>query len=383
MPLSDPSAPQMTDLRDETELELFDVNGLEPQEPMEQPEYPSNGLINGHRDNVEDAQDVASTIEPAQDEAIEPAVSTSTQDDTPLFFLEVDPNPTTILAIPSYDPVSNPPLGTSAYQHSDEEDIVFKPRTYRQPEPISVPMPSIVPIPVPSTTPYFPAAAYIDPRARTRRDKKAAKRDKGGRKKKGRRKQVVIEGSDIEWGSDGPPGEIFGVEGLDDGNQDEGEGEGDGDDVEVLRDYLEGTLLNAKTEQEERDEEMRQDEVESDEDSEVDRAMEKEVERLFGDGGTNGAAGITEAFQVGEDEKGDEGGGEDEGEGDDGDWESSSGSGDSSDLGNIKVALAEVGSDSDEDVEDEVDLFAGKDSWDETDWFIRSMEVRRLYLCTF
>lgn len=385
----------MTDLRDDTEVEVFDVDGIDPEQMIDELVRASQeGEEITEEDNISEDEQLeepeaehllpASELEDEVDtfhvgEGNEETISSSAHDEIPLFYVDTDPMPVAESSLASHNSVPSVPLGTSASQHSEEETIVFKPRVYRQPEPIFIPLPLISPAPVPEpasfTTHFASIAAYVDPRALTRREKKAGKRDKRGRKKRGgRQRRVIIEGSDIGWGSDEPPGEILGVEGIDDGDGEEGSGN-EGDDVEVLRDYLEGTLLNAKAEMEDDERE------ESEEDSEVEREMEKELEKRFG-GEAHGGESAGEKMEEGkgvdeeneaDEERGEKGDGEDEG-----DWESSSGSGESSDLGEIKAALQVPVSQSDKDEDEEVDLFAGKDSWDETDWFIRNMEVGHL-----
>lgn len=372
MSLSDPSAPQMTDLRDDTEMEIFDVDGLNGKQIMEDLDPQPQPIVKG---NSED-QEGFSTTKGHSDEHIGVPSPDAVEGDMPLFYVDTDPSPI-ILSATSYESVTVAPLGTSAPGLSEEETIVFKPRTYRKPEPISVAShPTEAPAqPIASTSshpvPQHASAVWIDPRARPRSDKKAAKRDKRNRKKKPHRQRAVFEGSDIEWGNDGPDVNIVAVHGMT--NVDDNDGDGrDGDDVEVLRDYLEGTLLNARVEQAEREEEG------SDGDSEIAKEMEKELKRRFGDGGGDAIMTATEELEgnASSESHGKTKEVEPVDGGDEGDWESSSGSSSSADIRNMKAALDDA-SESDQDEEDEEDMFAGKDSWDETDWFIRNMEVSK------
>ena len=355
--IEDSSARLMTDMKNDTgvevvDIDLFDVNGTE----------------DGHA--IEAAVGVSPDVEKAADSILP-------ENGSPSFFIDV--HPSSLPSAPLYDPVAAAPLGTSIPQQSDEENIVFVPRTYRKPSPIffSTPPldsalvlnevhnpPSQVPALSTSSLQAVSPTVRIEPRSRTRGDKKATKRDKRNRKKAPRQQRVFIEGSDIEWGSDGPPGKkIFGVEGVE--CEDEYVGQ---HDVEVLRDYLAGTLLNAKVEQEDK-----QEEEASDKDSDINVEIENE---LRGDaGGGPVSSNFNDSDESEKDADDEKVNGVSEREEEEGDWESSSGSGASSDLGELKVALEDAGNESKDIEKAEVEMFAATDTCDEADWFIRSMEV--------
>ena len=336
VPLSDPSAPQMSPI---------DVLGQQAEV-----DQTSNGevAVSLGAETVAEMTK-APTPDVAPDVPHRPSSGqAASEDDVPPFYVDTDPSP--VIQTPAhYDSVPSAPLGTSEDLPSEEEEIVFVPRTYRHPEPISVPV-AVEPRSPPATASLPVVPVYMDPRTRTRADKKTAKKDKRGRKgRKSRRRETIIEGSDIEWGSDGPPGDILSVQGVDIDDADDPT-----NDVEVLRDYLEGTLLNAKAEKEEAD-------LDGDRKEEDGTTQSKisTVAKPKRDDWTKPTP--DEAVDEAEDE---------------GDWESASGSGSSSNLGDLRAALAEsVSEDESEETDAEEDMFSGKDAWDETDWFIRNMEV--------
>ena len=327
----------------------------------------------------------------------------STDDDrSDFFFVDTTPDTTNDLP-PTYDSLSLAPLGTvKAMDQAPDEQIIFAPKTYRQPEPILVQNVKQAPPPIPESLepqPELPSRVFLNPRAMSRAEKKSAKKQKKKRNKgkgkmgKQREERIDDDGSDLERGSDGPPPKILAVEGLRLGKHER--------DVEILRDYLEGTLLNAKMEEEDEEEERRKaaaqdnaEMMEVEEDRHGDKAQlgvtenlgdaesringEKEVVRedtevetevddedvsiddpvdATDDSETGGsAAGVGEADGV-EDQSGSKS-----------ESESESGSS-SSDLGNLDN-LDEF------DSEEEEEFFNGKQSWgNETDWFIRNMEV--------
>jgi hypothetical protein len=204
-----------------------------------------------------------------------------------------------------------------------------------------------------------------------RKAKKAAKREK--RKTRGTGKKATkrsgfdaMEGSDIEWGSDGLPAGVFdGEAAIDDMVED------DDEHLAVLKDYLAGTKLGAA----------------SDSDSECDDGAEA------GTSGEAVAAGLaapglgsrgSEALKKGRNKMRQKG------------WEDApdvilddvltmDSDVDSSELGDLQAIMAALDSDSEEDedeaeggMEEEERLFTGKHAWtseDEDTWFVRSMEV--------
>ena len=287
--------------------------------------------------------------------------------DTSLFF--VDTTPAAIEPVsprPNYTSTSIPPLGSTKHSSSPDEKIIFQPRHYPKAQTLTV---NVAPAALPSLEPLV-RRAFVNPRALPRREKKALKKDKRGRTKgkgkvnKAKRGAQVYEGSDLDWGSDGPPVNILNVEGV---------GEDDAErDVAVLRDYLAGTLLGAAADKEDEDGNDVGGRGEGDSEEDLDALKQ------FGDGAAE--LGNNEEFQIDSGEEDNpsigssaSGSGSEEVEDDD--------DGDSSDLGDLRFALQNVeGDDESEDVEE---LFNGKDDWNDTEWFIQNMEVsfaRRLHL---
>lgn len=138
--------------------------------------------------------------------------------------------------------------GAGADPQSDDEEIVFKPKQFPNPVPVHINISanssnlrssSIVPELVQTST---------DPRAKkppmSRKDKKAAKREKRKQRGTARRRGMLKDDfgaeDDIDWGSDGPPKGLKGVEGL----EEDLPGRDADADIAILRDYLEGTRLN-------------------------------------------------------------------------------------------------------------------------------------------
>ncbi|WVR05912.1 hypothetical protein IAU60_002938 [Kwoniella sp. DSM 27419] len=302
-------------------------------------------------------------------------------DETPLFFVDTDPSPALGTETPAYETTSNVPLGVSQSDSgSEEEQILFVPKTYKKPKPIALSI--AAPVPAAETAPAF-GRTFVNPKAMSRAEKKAAKREKrrghkSGKGKKGKAKGKAGErearmDSDIEWGSDGPPSIIMDVEGAGGISED--------DDMEILRDYMEGTKLNAKTEREERlllGEEVDEEESEDEEEEEIDL----EAMRLFG----QGIKGLTEGGQeiVDDDDEGDEiedewdsddsaqseGDNDEEEDEEDEEEDDDEGEDDSSVLGELD--LEGMLDESDEDLDK---LFNGTNQWNnETDWFINAME---------
>jgi hypothetical protein len=420
-PLSDPSAPQMLDLRDDHEVQILDErltrNGPSKlRQPPVSAENTQRSPLRGfdnprpvdaigfERMSIETTEEVSviqwdqgvEEVQPSTQEEtlnfyIDTQPRTAVVDETAFdnaFFLDVEPTPQTANLItpatPAYQTSQSQPLGQHKPQTSDEETILLKPRAYKQPQPIHLPQmnsqtkstPKTAPPPRPSSP---PRNIFIDPRALAssnsgRASKKAAKREKRIRNKtkrsRGDAKRRGELGSDIEWGSGEDAPGVMGVLGL---SEDEDE-----EDMDVLRDYLEGTKLGDLRDKEDRDRE------------------EQGVER-------RGLGSKAEPIQVDVEEKGDESDSEAEGGVEEGGWETESGDDgggdikeedmnseeeggdvvdsddedDSSELGDLRAVLNGESEDSDEeDSDDDIDkLFSGKDDWDETAWFIRNMEV--------
>lgn len=114
-------------------------------------------------------------------------------------------------AVPSTSRAAPPPPTL------DDESIVYRPRLIEDPVASS----SRAPLP-PSN--FELRDVYVDPRVMmTRKDRKAAKREKRARNKRSRRKagggtgdlRIASDGSDLDWGSDGPP-KVLAVLGDDD-----------------------------------------------------------------------------------------------------------------------------------------------------------------------
>nr|XP_018267262.1 uncharacterized protein I303_01247 [Kwoniella dejecticola CBS 10117]OBR89420.1 hypothetical protein I303_01247 [Kwoniella dejecticola CBS 10117] len=432
-PMSDPSAPQMTRLQDDTEIDIVDqpspasASTTLPSDPaQEEPDllekedvqevyqdealeellgtnsFGSFSAVQPDREILtqSDSMEVIETNntiaqnfdEPVsqQTEVMETVLMTPSneegagqpddllQEDSsemPLFYVDTEPDTSDALPPPTYDTVGSLSLrdGTSTTAEANEEQILFKPKKYKQPQPISINIGSSSQ-PERSDNKAEPSTrVFVNPRALTRAEKKAAKREKRrGRGKKSRTKKqnkAPRDDSDIEWGSDGPPVNILDVQ----GGESDVEVDED-DDIKLLRDYMQGTMLNAQTEQAERDAE---DEDQEDEGEDVEE-MDVEAMKMFG----RGIKGLTEEGQeiIEELDQNDEdewNSSDDLPEGvaeeadDDDDEETSS----SSVLGEIDIEGMMVDSDDDED--DDIDaLFAGKaNQWhNDQDWFINAME---------
>jgi hypothetical protein len=363
LPMSDPSAPQMTDLRDMTEVDI-----LMPEIMAEATLPPPPALIarthgsgriesvdgseTGQEDAAEEDSDHAAEVEmeleveamfsdPRPKPSAPPAIRQLTpnlpeEDGSSMFYIDTEPDLNASTSAPVYTTTSSATLGTARSRKisgkSDEEQIVFAPKTYKQPKPISIAVTSkpSQPAPIVDLSGDILQDRDIERATTSRRDKKAAKREKrkGNKKKngkgKGRKGGAMDVDSEIEWGSDGPPPKVMAVQ-----------GEREDYDVAILRDYLAGTLLNAKIEAEEEEEERLEraaarekkglqpesEEEDEDEDDEVDL----EAMRTFGES-VNGVLG---EIQDGDEEENAPVEGviemvmeEDEEEGD---WESSSG----------------------------------------------------------
>lgn len=316
------------------------------------------------------------------------------------FYLDTAPGPSSsTLNKPLYKSEIRPALGHAPCPASSDEEIVFAPRQFKQPQPIQVNMSQASGSRPTRNRPSPPAAtsAPSHPRAMSRAQKKAAKKDKkkGGSKKlqRSRRQAEIADTSDIEWGSDGPPrGKNSGIEGIDESDEE------NDDDVAILQDYLAGTLLNAKQSS---DEDMDADQdMDSDE---VDEALQLDMMRRFGEGvsqwdpsgivASGSASGSDDDPVMGEEEEMD---------GDESDsdvleieidnYDESNSDTDSSEDGgedNIldrdteadidrQLAMALAKGEEDSDIEE---LFTGKQAWgNEEDWFLQSMTVSIVYL---
>jgi hypothetical protein len=316
------------------------------------------------------------------DTAPEPALV----EEESLFYVDTQPGQaSSSTSKPIYNASNQQALGHREEVVSSDEEIVFAPKTYKQPQPIQIDMAQASgsrkprPIATKSIVERSPPPSAKVSRAQ----KKAAKKEKkkgGGKKAKKLRRQpeLRMDGSDIEWGSDGPPGgDMLAAAGLD--------GSDGEDDVAILRDYLEGTILNAKT--------GSADEMDNDqgmESDEVDEAIDLEMMKRFGAGvrqwNENGSAGSISgedsagsASEEDEDDDDDSHVGEGEGESED---VSDSDSDEGIDVDGLEaemeedidrqLALALAKGEEDSDIEE---LFTGKSGWGEEDWFLQSMAV--------
>jgi len=434
VPLSDPSAPQMTNLEDDTEIEIMNLDSAEDQaEPAEtaqqhdaitltsdaETSHTSPTPLQVDIDMSEEEPSIQPDVPPpAHDAAPSPVETEPTetiqvaqvqielpQEPLPpssqaveeeldsLFF--VDTAPALVEEDPFYvdvqpgqasSPPSKPKYHTSSRQAlghreaaaSSDEEIVFVSKSYGQPQPIQVDMPKASGSrPARSLIPETKRAAAPPPKI-SRSQKKATKKEKkksGKKSKRAKRQAEFVDGSDIEWGSDGPPrgAQILGIEGVEESDGD------DDDDVAVLRDYLEGTLLNAKTGSgDEMDDDQEMD------DDEVDDAIEIDMMKRFG----------ASVSQWNDDASIGSGSGDDDSEDDDShmgemEGESESDSDDDSEDG-IDVDALELDAKAEEDIDRQLalalekgeedsdieELFTGKSGWaDETDWFLQSMTV--------
>ncbi|KAK8865942.1 hypothetical protein IAR55_001091 [Kwoniella newhampshirensis] len=420
LPMDDPSAPQMTDLRDETEIDIRPPQSQARLRESTSPESEPNGMpeeesspldlsldeddemdnavhvdmvqvtefteqltmgtvLEGgslleedgvDEEGIEEVEEQIpginvdnrpSPVEGAAIEASHVSQADRLSQDIPLFYIDTDPNPYEDPSIPVYETLSTTPLGASGRRSpSDDEQIVFVPKTFRKPEPVSVPIASTSqPLPTPQAPTEITSRAFVNPRALSRAEKKAAKREKrrnrGTNKANKRQDRKAREDSDIEWGSEGPPPIVLGVPGVDE--EDDGMA-GGSEDMRILRDYMAGTRLNQRAENEERGAE----DGESANEEEGEIEVDVEAMRLFGEG----IKGLTEdgAEIIDEDEGGD--------------WQSddtdeTEGSSSSSILGELDGI---IGDEDDEDTdEEEGEAFSGSNQWrDDTQWFIEVME---------
>ncbi|TYJ56385.1 hypothetical protein B9479_002933 [Cryptococcus floricola] len=316
LPLSDPSAPQMSDLQDEVEIDVYRQPSIVPDDIA--PNVAADAELEG--------EDVANVTKFTESLSIHAQVGDLSIDqvdeeytwnqkateaapvepEEPLFFVDTEPaddnafyvdtNPTDDNAGPSftpqYDTVSAPALGTTVNADSDEEDIVFVPRTFNQPKPIALPsygqsrqsqtqpQPEMQPAPglsqppthwgpksriVPPTysPPDQPASLHGDDESSAvpqsshtakklgKTAKRAARKERKKEKRGARRSaldpapRAARQDSDVEWGTPGPPSgdEMMSVDSEDDrARQRENE--------DILRDYMEGVKLGLRNDQE-------------------------------------------------------------------------------------------------------------------------------------
>ena len=274
----------------------------------------------------------------------------------------IDTTPSEPVAGPSYTSLPTVPLGThSPLSSSDDDEFVYQPRVFPKPQPISLPAPekrSASPIRMP---PPLSEGKRQEPHTLSRKQRKAQKRDKRkANKGQGRQPAGLDYGSDIDWGSDGPPQKVIEMNmGMDEDPE---------LDVEVLRDYLAGTLLNAQqsessdeiVDQQEESEESEESEEELDEDidEDIDEVVELDEDAIViaagGDVGDGDQAEVT----IDEDDDG-----------------SDSDSGSSSALGELILEDFDgmpLEDDSDSDDNDKEDDGGWKVT--EEDWFIRNMQ---------
>ncbi|ODO07246.1 hypothetical protein L198_00825 [Cryptococcus wingfieldii CBS 7118] len=316
LPLSDPSAPPMSDLQDEVEIDVYRQPSIVPDDIA--PNVAADAELEG--------EDVANVTKFTESLSIHAQVGDLSIDqvdeeytwnqkateaapvepEEPLFFVDTEPaddnaffvdtNPTDDNSGPSftpqYDTVSAPALGTTANADSDEEDIVFVPRTLNQPKPIALPsygqsrqiqtqpQPEWQPAPGPSQPPthWGPKSRIVPPtysppdqRASLHWDdessalpqsshaakklgktaKRAARKERKKEKRGARRfaldpaPRVARQDSDVEWGTPGPPSgdEMMSVD-SEDGRARRRENE------DILRDYMEGVKLGLRNDQE-------------------------------------------------------------------------------------------------------------------------------------
>lgn len=497
VPLSDPSAPQMLDLNNNTEIEILET--LEQKvrskpskaKKAKGPPAPAAPIaeqaIDGGTEEV-DMEDQAARDEidmlleaepeaPSPTPAPIPASELETApapisevpsapepievDDMPIpgLFLDTAPqqpvfeSAATLYTTHLFAPVGAPSQPSKqdkgkGKHSSDEEEIVFRPRKYQQPRPIHVEVPPVPSAALPHVAPpaiakaaypqkaekqsalppsQAPIHAFVDPRAQKpvlpRKDKKAAKKEKkknrgkGGKSNKLARDDFGVE-DDIEWGSDGPPKRILRIEGVEEELQVIHRGWSKKDvDMDILRDYLEGTMLGAQHENDTDSEE--EERMLGTEDKgkakTVDKAVEPEVKKgkgkAVGPEKKKGKSKEEEDLRKGREREKNRLAGdwtqpapvsaaESEGDGDEGDWEDEEGGGDDEDagqdgrevigdsdinddgsdessiVGDLQAIMDAL--DSEGEAEDDDDMFGGKNTWtseDEGEWFIRNMEV--------
>ncbi|EIW72809.1 hypothetical protein TREMEDRAFT_72886 [Tremella mesenterica DSM 1558] len=274
MDMSDPSAPQMNHLQDDTEVDIYDpaIFATIPSQVSISPLSPPKPLV---EEEVEDDDEpIRGRFDFTQEqEPSSPHIDEADESDV-LFYVDTAPS-IEVEAGPSYTTISAPPLGTASDSES-EEKIVYVPKVSRHEVSDTVqmshPRPSEVPVSgsKPATTPVTMKKMDVSSSSQAPHTllevsglaMKGKRRDRGrraGRKLQQRRRRDV--GSDIDWGSDDSSSRLI----LGKTEEDEQE---DQRDMEVLRDYLEGTSLNARVEDEDEEEGEGAGEEEEEEESE-------------------------------------------------------------------------------------------------------------------
>ncbi|ORX35975.1 hypothetical protein BD324DRAFT_514435 [Kockovaella imperatae] len=374
MPMSDPSATQLTVLQDEIEFEVtqgrrtfgriqaktpIQSDRSTPEQAHSEPPVPDIQFVRAAPSVDVPAVPVDPPLSKLADSQVNRHLFSVNSGDSATEVVDfasffIDTEPSAISEKPLYQPTPLPALRRKPTEPAEEENIVFVPKSHSKPEPVLVEE-SVFPSQAAAAGQHV-SRALVNPHALSRREKKAQKKDKRGRVKgkgKKKNKQVTIqEGSDIDWGSDGPPVDVVSVDG-----DVEGKGE---EDMELLRDYLAGTLLNAQDSSEEEDGYSGQ---------------EAEEPGDAGDGAADTGDGDIEDLSSGE---------EDNPSLEDGNswavgFETESESSDSSSelAGPSRVPQNNPYDEGSEDEdEDDIDaMFNGRDSWNEADWFIQNMEA--------
>lgn len=288
-----------------------------------------------------------------------------TADDSSLFFIDTTAAPPS--ETPLYDTSVTSIVGQADASPSGSEDekIVFVPKTYRAPEPISVPSSSRPSVPAVNRVSESIMTLPSDPpsgKKANRKEKKAAKKAK--KKTRGVQKEPRQGDSDLEWGDDGPPS-LPGRRTW-----------GGNDDMAILQDYIDGTAGHGV-----------------DDDDEDAESLDEDAMRAFVGGIKD--MGARNQSTINDVEDGEKMRMEDE-------WQSASGSGSEDEdedeelhLG-IGINVPEdqwIEQDSESDSDDEIDIdddddsdddddddgpemFVGKSTWaDESEDFIAGMEV--------
>ena len=282
-----------------------------------------------------------------------------------LFFVDTDPAAEDQNTEIVYDPTGEP-LGQTVEEPSEEE-IILQPRKFAKPQPIQIHVPSSGKTPavtaIDASTQLLGAPTQISRKQKKALKKEKRRRNKSKKEKKGRRRQQDLEGSDVDWGSDGPPAGLLDSDGM---NEDE-DGEGD---VQVLRDYLTGTILGATVDRAEADD----DNEESDDSDTLAMTLAYDAAVETGD---NEAFALNSEEEDNPDIEETESGSSDEEENEQGEDDAADDTEDDEDFldsdveGLWKLEGQDKESLNDEDLDK---LFSGKDSWDETEWFIRNMD---------
>jgi hypothetical protein len=324
----------------------------------------------------DDVQTASNALE-ATAASTEQAPESQVMAEEDLFFIDTEPSgietgPASI----QYDTLTKAPLGTTQ-SDSEEEQIVFKPRTFGQPKPLDIRLPSqastSATCPLATAAPDLSLASGKPGRKAKKALKKEKRKMRGTGKKATRRTGLdAMEGSDIEWGSDGLPAGVFDQDvDIDDMVED------DDEDMAILKDYLAGTKLGAESDD---------DSINGDGDGIGESGGSADVdEALIGAPGLGSKAG--EALKKGRRKMRQKG------------WDDAPDlildaaldmdtDEDSSELGDLQAIMAALDSDEEELSESEMGeeerLFTGKHAWtseDEDTWFVRSMEVCHRSAC--